>query len=333
MKLLQMLIVWQFCRKFKKEGAKRKDAKGSAAIVGNWAAPPQADGATKRELVHFDGTMSFTLEDLLRGSAEVMGKSTYRIYYKATLANGDCFTVVRLRDLSINQREVKAELNLLGKISHRNLLSMRAYLLHPEETLLVYDYMPKGLPVFLHARRYQPQIDWATRMRIAKGVARGLHSLHTHHNIIHGNLTSSNLFLDESINPKISDFGMSRLLTPAANSDMIATARILGYQAPVLSKLEKADTKTDVYSLGVIMLELLTGKSPGEIWKTKIYHNGDTPLDEDEMVNTLQLAMECVSKLPHRRPDLQQVLQQLEEIRPETATTSSDDGGTGPLLS
>ncbi|KAJ0697747.1 putative protein kinase RLK-Pelle-LRR-III family [Helianthus annuus] len=333
--------------KKKKEGAKRKDAKGSAATVGKGA-------ATKRELVHFDGTMIFTLEDLLRGSAEVMGKSTYGTYYKATLENGDCFTVVRLGLYLVkNQRKVEAELNLLGKISHRNLLTMRAYSLHPEETLLVYDYMPKGsLAVFLHARTYQPQIDWATRMRIAKGVARGLHSLHTHHNIIHGNLTSSNLFLDESINPKISDIGMSRLVTASANSDMIATARILGYQAPELSKLEKADMKTDVYSLGVIMLELLTGKSPGEMedqnlpqWVGSIIESEwisevldldmlrDTPLDEDEMVSTLQLAMECVSKLPHRRPDVQQVLQQLEEIRPETATTSSDDGGAGPLLS
>ncbi|KAM0017867.1 putative protein kinase RLK-Pelle-LRR-III family [Helianthus debilis subsp. tardiflorus] len=302
--------------------------------------------------------MSFTLEDLLGGSAEVMGKSTYATYYKTTLGNGDCF-VVRLRVYLVkNQREVEVELNLLGKISHRNILTMRAYYWHSEERLLVYDYMPKrSLAAFLHefddtdlnARRgSQPQIDWATRMRIAKGVARGLHILHTHHNIIHGNLTSHNVLLDVDINPNISEIGMSRLLTADANSKMIARAGTPGYQAPELSELKKPDMKTDVYSLGVIMLELLTRRSPKSVDLSKrvqmtepgkrVPEVIDFELQrysslEEKIVKMLQLAIDCVSTLPKDRPDVHLVLQQLEEISLETATSSSDDGGAGPSLS
>lgn len=101
-------------------------------------------------------------------------------------------------------------------------------------------------------------------MSIAMGTARGLSHLHNNINIIHGNLTSSNVLLDDNYNAKIADYGLSKLMTAAANSNVIATAGALGFRAPELSKLKKASTKTDVYSLGVIMLELLTGKSPGD---------------------------------------------------------------------
>ena len=106
-------------------------------------------------------------------------------------------------------------------------------------------------------------VDWPTRMNIAMGLARGLHHLHTDANMVHGNITSNNILLDEGNDAKIADCGLSRLMSAAANSSVIAAAGALGYRAPELSKLKKANTKTDIYSLGVVMLELLTGKSPG----------------------------------------------------------------------
>ena len=114
------------------------------------------------------------------------------------------------------------------------------------------------------ARAPNTPVDWATRMTIAKGTARGLAYLHDDMSIVHGNLTASNVLLDEQHCPKISDFGLSRLMTTAANSNVLVAAGALGYRAPELSKLKKASTKTDVYSLGVIILELLTGKSPAD---------------------------------------------------------------------
>lgn len=200
------------------------------------------------------------------------------------------------------------------------------------------------------ARGPETTISWPTRMTIAIGVTRGLNHLHTQENIIHGNLTSSNILLDEQTNAHIADFGLSRLMTTAANTNVIATAGSLGYRAPELSKLKNANTKTDVYSLGVIILELLTGKSPGEPtngmdlpqwvasivkeeWTNEVFDlelMRDAPAIGDELLNTLKLALHCVDPSPAARPEVQQVLQQLEEIKPDLADSSVDDGAKVP---
>lgn len=114
------------------------------------------------------------------------------------------------------------------------------------------------------ARAPETSVDWATRIRIAEGAARGLVHLHQNESIVHGNLTASNILLDTraaAITVSISDFGLSRLMTPAANANVVATAGSLGYRAPELTKLKKATTKSDVYSFGIVLLELLTGNS------------------------------------------------------------------------
>ena len=192
-------------------------------------------------------------------------------------------------------------------------------------------------------------------MNIAIGVARGLNHLHSQENIIHGNLTSSNVLLDEQTNAHIADFGLSRLMTAAANTNVIATAGTLGYRAPELSKLKNANTKTDVYSLGVIILELLTGKSPGEpmngmdlpqwvasivkeewtneVFDLEIMRDAQT-IGDDELLNTLKLALHCVDPTPAARPEAEQVVQQLEEIKPELAaapaSAAADEGAEVP---
>lgn len=211
------------------------------------------------------------------------------------------------------------------------------------------------------ARGPETTIAWPTRMKIIMGITRGLNFLHTKENIIHGNLTSSNILLDEQYNPKIADVGLSRLMTSAGNTNVIATAGTLGYRAPELSKLKNASIKTDIYSLGVIMLELLTGKSPSEAsdgldlpqwvasivkeeWTNEVFdvelmrENGSSTNIGDELLNTLKLALHCVDPSPGARPESDQVLQKLEEIKPDillaiTATTASsgDDNAAAPL--
>lgn len=194
-------------------------------------------------------------------------------------------------------------------------------------------------------------IDWPTRMRIAMGVTRGLSQLHSQENIVHGNLTSSNILLDEHTNAFITDFGLSRLMTASANTNVIATAGSLGYNAPELTKTKKPNTKTDVYSLGVIILELLTGKPPNEPtngldlpqwvasivkeeWTNEVFDlelMRDAPAIGDELLNTLKLALHCVDPSAAARPEVHQILQQLEEIKPDLASASSgDDAAKAP---
>ncbi|KAM3309399.1 hypothetical protein P3S67_011143 [Capsicum chacoense] len=110
-----------------------------------------------------------------------------------------------------------------------------------------------GYVLYSAARGPETMIDWPTKMRIAIGITKGICFLHIKENIIHGNLTSSNILLDEQNNPKITDVGLSMLMTITGNTNVIATAGTLGYRAPELSKIKNASTNTDVYSLGVII--------------------------------------------------------------------------------
>ncbi|XP_015897404.3 probably inactive leucine-rich repeat receptor-like protein kinase IMK2 [Ziziphus jujuba] len=325
-------------------------AGGSAEKAISAGSEIESAGEAGGKLVHFDGPFVFTADDLLCATAEIMGKSTYGTAYKATLEDGNQVAVKRLREKTTKgQKEFEAEAAAIGKIRHANLLALRAYYLGPKgEKLLVFDYMPKGsLASFLHARGPETVIDWPTRMNIAMGVTRGLNYLHNQENIVHGNLTSSNILLDEQNNSHIADFGLSRLMTNAANTNVIATAGSLGYNAPELSKTKKTNTKTDVYSLGVIILELLTGKSPGEPmngmdlpqwvasivkeeWTNEVFDlelMRDAPAIGDELLNTLKLALHCVDPSPAARPEVQQVLQQLEEIKPEAAAAAAASPG------
>ncbi|KAI3815947.1 hypothetical protein L1987_15631 [Smallanthus sonchifolius] len=302
------------------------------------------DGGGK--LVYFEGGVEFTADDLLCATVEMMGKGSYGTVYKASLLGGNHLIVKRLRErVTKNQDEFQNEVNSIGRIRHENLLAMRAYYLGPNgEKLLVFDYMPKGsLASFLHVREPNEPVNWQTRMRIMKGITRGLANLHTHHNIVHGNLTSNNILLDNDLNPKIADYGLSWLMT--------ATAGAHGYEAPELSKLRKADTKTDIYSLGVIMLEVLSGKSPHEVdggvglpqwvawivnqeWTTEFFDlelMKDTSVTGDKLLKILKLALHCVDPSPCARPEVQLILQQLEDISPDTATSSGDEGAGGSL--
>lgn len=348
--LFLLCCVLLFCLIRKRAGSKASNGKAAGVekgfAVGTAGASAEA-GPNGGKLVLFDGPFVFTADDLLCATAEIMGKSPYGTVYKATLEDGNQVAVKRLREkLAKCPKEFEIEVAALGRIRHQNLLPLRAYYLGPKgEKLLVFDYLSKGsLSSFLHARGPETTIDWPTRMKIAIGVTRGLNHIHSQENLVHGNLTSSDVYLDEQNNPRISDYGIHRLMTDTANTSVIGTGPA-GYRAPELPKTKKATTKSDIYSLGVIILELLTGKSPNEPvdgsdlpqwvastvkeeWTNEVFDlelMRDVSTTGDEMLNTLKLALHLVDPSPDARPDVQQILHQLEEINPKLTTETPEE--------
>ncbi|TVU26822.1 hypothetical protein EJB05_29387, partial [Eragrostis curvula] len=299
----------------------------------------ESRGDLDRKLVQFDGPLAFTGHNLWCAPAKKIGKSTYGPVYMVTLEDGSLVAIKWLWEITEDNKEFEEEATVLGNIQHPNILALGAYYLDLDpmgEKLLIFDYMPKGsLSAFLHDRDVDMPVEWKTRMTIAKGTPCGLAYLHDDMSIIHGNLTARNVLLDEQCNPKVADFGLYRMMKAEANSAALAAAGKLGYQAPELSMLEEANAKTDVYSLGVIILELLTGKCPADStngmdlpqWVASMVKEErtrdvfDRELMRDELVewttvfnHTLELALQCVDPSPSVRPEAREVLRQLEQV-------------------
>ncbi|KAF8406999.1 hypothetical protein HHK36_006120 [Tetracentron sinense] len=308
----------------------------------------------KNKLVFFNGGVySFDLEDLLRASAEVLGKGSLGTSYKAVLEDGTTVVVKRLRDVSVSKREFEMQMEILGKIKHGNVVPLRAFYYSKDEKLLVYDFMAAGsLSSLLHGSRGSGRtpLEWDNRLKIAIGAARGLAHLHVPGKVIHGNIKSSNILLRPELAASVSDFGLYPLFGASAPPN-----RVAGYRAPEVVETRKVTFKSDVYSFGVLLLELLTGKAPNqaslgeegidlprwvqsvvrEEWTAEVfdvelirYHN-----IEDEMVQLLQIAMACVDTVPDQRPDMQEVVRMIDDInRGDTddgIQQSSDDPSKG----
>ncbi|KAL1820435.1 hypothetical protein ACET3Z_015304 [Daucus carota] len=299
----------------------------------------------EKGIVKFDGgkrlvffgkvEKSFDLEDLLRASAEVLGKGTFGTAYKAVLERGMVVAVKRLKEVAVSEKEYKEKIECVGKMHHENLVPLRAYYYGGEEKLLVYDYMSMGsLSALLHGNGSagRTPLNWETRLSIALGAARGIGYLHSQGSTVsHGNIKSSNILLTSSYEARVSDFGLSQLVGPNNSPNHID-----GYRAPEVTDARRVSRKADVYSFGVLLLELLTGKSPThsllneegidlpkwvhsvvkEDWTSEVF---DLELlryqsVEDDMVQLLQLAVDCATKYPDKRPTMAEVTRRIEEL-------------------
>ncbi|OIT01973.1 PREDICTED: probable inactive receptor kinase At5g10020 [Nicotiana attenuata] len=225
------------------------------------------------ELFFLDGSLSFTAEELSRAPAEVLGRSSHGTLYKATLNSGHVLTVKWLRvGLVKNKKEFAKEVKKIGSVRHPNAVPLRAYYWGPreQERLILADYIAgDSLAMHLYEttpRRYSP-LSFNQRMKVAVEVARCLAYLHER-SLPHGDLKPTNIILvGADYSARLTDYGLHRLMTPAGIAEQILNLGALGYRAPELATATKPipSFKADVYALGVILMELLTRRSAGDI--------------------------------------------------------------------
>ncbi|KAJ0716519.1 putative protein kinase RLK-Pelle-LRR-III family [Helianthus annuus] len=330
-------IFWTLCC------FKRDNGDGiSSKLEKDGMSPEKAISRTQdanNRLVFFEGcNYAFDLEDLLRASAEVLGKGTFGMSYKAILEDGTSVVVKRLKDLSVGKRDFEQQMGVVGSIKHENVVELRAYYYSKDEKLTVCEYYSEGsVASMLHGKRGEDRVPltWSTRLQIAIGAARGIARVHaeTGMKLVHGNIKSSNIFLNSQNYGCISDIGLSTIMSQIAHP----IARAAGYRAPEIVDTRKVTQPSDVYSFGVLLLELLTGKSPvhtttgdeiihlvrwvhsvvreewtGEVFDVELLKY---PNIEEEMVEVLQIAMSCVARVADQRPKMAEVVKMLEDVR------------------
>ncbi|WCJ31796.1 Leucine-rich receptor-like protein kinase family protein [Euphorbia peplus] len=225
------------------------------------------------ELFFLDASLAFTAEELSRAPAEVLGRSSHGTLYKATLDGGHMLTVKWLRvGLVKHKKEFAKEVKKIGSIKHQNIVPLRAYYWGPreQERLLLADYI-QGDSLALHLYETTPRryslMSFNQRLKVAVDVARCLLYIHDR-GMLHGNLKPTNILLEgPDYNVRLTDYGLHRLMTPAGIAEQILNLGALGYCAPELANATKPmpSLKADVYALGVILMELLTRRSAGDI--------------------------------------------------------------------
>ncbi|CAI9114806.1 OLC1v1015608C1 [Oldenlandia corymbosa var. corymbosa] len=277
--------------------------------------------------------------------------------YRLDLKKG-CGTVAVKELWKGNAANVLArEMEILGKIRHRNIVKLYACLSRGGSHYLVLEFMENGnLFQALHReiKIGRPELDWSQRYRIALGAAKGIAYLHhdCFPSIIHRDIKSTNILLDEDYEAKIADFGLAKVAGASRTSEFSYFAGTHGYLAPEMAYTLKVTEKSDIYSFGVVLLELITGRKPiedafGE-GKDIVYwvssHLSDRKdilkvLDpkiacdivQDDMIKVLRIATLCTAKLPNLRPSMKDIVKMLMDAEP-LAFKSIDSSDTDAKL-
>ncbi|OWM65346.1 LRR receptor-like serine/threonine-protein kinase FEI 2 [Punica granatum] len=303
----------------------------------------QVEPETSTKLITFHGDMPYPSCEIIEkleslDDEDVVGSGGFGTVYRMVMNDCGTFAVKRIdRSREGSNQVFERELEILGSIKHINLVNLRGYCRLPASKLLIYDYLAMGsLDDLLHDDQSKDcALNWSTRLKIALGSARGLAYLHhdCSPKIVHRDIKSSNILLDENFEPHVSDFGLAKLLVDEDAHVTTVVAGTFGYLAPEYLQSGIATEKSDVYSFGVLLLEIVTGKRPTDPcfvkkglnvvgWMNTLLRENQlddmvdercTGADPETVEAVLDIAARCTDANPEERPSMNQVLQLLEQ--------------------
>jgi hypothetical protein len=269
----------------------------------------------------------------------IIGCGGYGVVYKAELPDGSKLAIKKLNgEMCLMEREFTAEVDALSMAQHENLVPLWGYCIQGNSRFLIYSLMENGsLDDWLHNSDddTSTSLDWLTRLRIAQGASRGLSYIHNvcKPHIVHRDIKSSNILLDKEFKAYVADFGLSRLILPNKTHVTTELVGTLGYIPPEYGQGWVATLRGDIYSFGVVLLELLIGLRPVPVlstskelvpWVLEMRSQGkqievlDPTLrgtgHEEQMLMMLEVACECVNHNPSMRPPIMEVVSCLESI-------------------
>ncbi|KAK4360550.1 hypothetical protein RND71_019502 [Anisodus tanguticus] len=231
--------------------------------------PPQSPNVNVGGLGVFSQSQ-FTYEELAKATdgfsqANLLGQGGFGYVHKGVLTDGRIVAIKSLKAGSgQGEREFQAEVEIISRVHHRHLVSLVGYCIANGQRMLVYEYVDnKTLEFHLHGKG-QPVMDWETRLKIALGSAKGLAYLHEdcQHRIIHRDIKAANILLDLNYEALVADFGLAKLTSDNNTHVSTRVMGTFGYLAPEYASSGKLTEKSDVFSYGVMLLELITGKRP-----------------------------------------------------------------------
>lgn len=334
--------------------ARRRRKEAEAMVVESTPLPSTESNVIIGKLVLFSKSLPSTYEDWEAGTRALLDKErlvgggSLGTVYRTSFEGGISIAVKKLETLGRikNQDEFEQEIGRLGNIQHPNLVALQGYYWSSTMQLILSEFIPNGnlydnLHGFNHpstsARRANNELGWDRRFQIALGTARALAYLH--HDcrppILHLNLKSTNILLDENYEAKLSDYGLAKLLPMFDNYGLTKFHNAVGYIAPELAQSSRPTDKCDVYSYGVVLLELVTGRKPVESpsssevvvlrdFVRQVLESGSASdcfdrrlrnFAENELIQVMKLGLFCTSEVPSKRPSMAEVVQFLESIR------------------
>ncbi|KAK9132444.1 hypothetical protein Scep_011972 [Stephania cephalantha] len=295
------------------------------------------------EMSHLGWGHWFTLRDLEIATSgfsakNVLGEGGYGVVYRGRLINGTEVAVKKLlNNLGQAEKEFRVEVEAIGHVRHKNLVRLLGYCVEGIHRMLVYEYVNNGnLEQWLHgALRQQGPLSWESRMKVILGTAKALAYLHEaiEPKVVHRDIKSSNILIDDEFNAKVSDFGLAKLLDPGESHITTRVMGTFGYVAPEYANTGFLNEKSDIYSFGVLLLEAVTGRDPVDYsrpanevnlveWLKMMVGNRraveviDTNLEVKPATRALKrallIALRCVDPDAEKRPKMGQVVRMLE---------------------